>query len=75
MPYFIYRITEQPVRLLKNLEQHETYREASARVKQLRAEQDAGSAAIIKMIHAETEFKAEDLLNEVRERPPELGDD
>ncbi len=75
MPYFIYRITEQPVRLLKNLEQHELYRDASARVKQLRAEQGAVSTAIIKMIHAETELQAEDLLNEVRERPPELGDD
>lgn len=75
MPYFIYRITERPVKLLKNLEQHETYRNASVRVKELRAEQGADSSAIIKMIHAETELQAEDLLNEIRERQPELGDD
>lgn len=74
MPYFIYRITEQPIRLLKSLEQHETYRDASARVKALRAEQAVDSPAVIKMIHAETELQAEDLLNEVREKPP-AGDD
>ncbi len=74
MPYFIYRITEQPIRLLKSLEQHESYRDASARVKVLRAEQAVDSPAIIKMIHAETELQAEDLLNEIREKPP-VGDD
>lgn len=75
MPYFIYRITEQPIRLLKNLEQHETYRDASARVKQLRAELTDNSAALIKMIHADSELLAEDLLNEVRVAAPEPGDD
>jgi hypothetical protein len=74
MPYYIYRITEQPIRLLKKIEQLETYREASARVKQLRAELEDNSPAMIKMIHADTELQAEDLLNEVREKPP-LGDD
>jgi len=75
MPYYIYRITAQPIRLLKNLEQHDSYRDASARVKQLRAELSEGSVAVIKMIHADSELHAEDLLNEVRDAPPELGDD
>lgn len=75
MPYYIYRITEQPIRLLKNLEGHETYREAMARVKQLRAELPENSAAIIKMIHAETELHAEDLLNEVRVAAPGPDDE
>ncbi|MDO9011381.1 MAG: hypothetical protein Q7U78_06175 [Gallionella sp.] len=75
MPYYIYRITAQPIRLLKNLEQHDSYRDASARVKQLRAELSEGSVAVIKMIHADSELHAEDLLNEVRDVPPELGDD
>lgn len=75
MPYFIYRITEQPIRLLKNLEQHETYRDAAARVKLLRAELPENSAAVIKMMHAESELHAEDLLNEVRVAAPQLGDD
>ncbi len=75
MPYFIYRITERPIKLLNKLEEHEVFRNASARVKELRAEQGADSNAVIKMIHAETELQAEDLLNEIRERQPELGDD
>ena len=38
MQYFIYRITERPIRNLEKLEQHEKYGAALARVKQLRAE-------------------------------------
>lgn len=75
MPYFIYRITEHPIRMLEKIEQQENYRDASARAKQLRAEQPDGSSALIKMIHAETELHAEDLLNEVRDPAPVLGDD
>jgi hypothetical protein len=76
MAYFIYRIKEQPIKLLEKLEQHETYRAASQRVKQLRdAEGATGSSALIKMIHADNEMHAEDLLNQVREPAPELGDD
>lgn len=76
MAYFIYRIKSQPIRMLEKLEQHEVYRAASERVKQLRAEETAkGSNAQIKMIHAENELQAEDLLNQVREPAPQLGDD
>ena len=75
MPYFIYSITEKPIKLLSKIEQHESYRDASVRVKQLRAEAAEGSAKILKIVHAETELHAEDLLNEIREPAPELGDD
>ncbi|MGE5769909.1 MAG: hypothetical protein ACM32G_06410 [Betaproteobacteria bacterium] len=75
MHYFIYRIVQRPIRQLEKLEQHDTYRAASARVKQLRSELPAGSSAIVRMIHAESELHAEDLLNQVREPSPELGDD
>lgn len=75
MPYFIYRITEQPIRLLKNLEHHDTYRDAAASVKLLRAALPDDSTAVIKMMHAESELHAEDLLNEVRMATPEPGDD
>ncbi|HEX5364995.1 MAG TPA: hypothetical protein VFW59_12095 [Gallionella sp.] len=74
MSYFIYRITEQPIRMLSKLEQHDTYREAASRVKQLRAELPATSPHVVKMIFAETEFHAEDLLNQVREASPEADD-
>lgn len=75
MPYFIYRIIENPIRQLEKLEQHEVYKEASARAKQLRKDEVWGANGAIKMIHAENELQAEDLLNQVREPQPELGDD
>ena len=75
MPYFIYRVTEFPIRQLEKLEQYDVYREASARAKQLRAELAGDSPAVIKMIHAESELHAEDLLNQAREPAPQLGDD
>ncbi len=75
MPYYIYQVTEFPIRKLEKLEQHDVYREASARIKQLRTELTEGSPALIKMIHADSELQAEDLLNQVREPQPVLGDD
>ncbi|MDD2774826.1 MAG: hypothetical protein PHU06_02605 [Gallionella sp.] len=75
MPYYIYQITAQPIKMLKKLEQHDSYRDSSARVKQLRAELDQNSPATIKMIYADSEFQAEDLLNEIRAAAPQLGDD
>ncbi|MBI5918440.1 MAG: hypothetical protein HY849_03575 [Nitrosomonadales bacterium] len=75
MPYFIYRIESRPIRLLEKLEQHETYRDAAARVKQLRTAEIDGATALIKMIHAESELHAEDLLNEVRTAAPGPVDD
>jgi hypothetical protein len=75
MAYFIYRVTEFPIRQLELVEQHGVYRDASARAKQLRAELPEGSKTLIKMIQAESELHAEDLLNQVREPAPQLGDD
>jgi len=76
MAYFIYRIRAQPIKMLEKLEQHDTYRAASDSVKLLRAEETTkGSSALIKMIHADNELHAEDLLNQVRDPAPELGDD
>jgi len=75
MSYYIYRVTEFPIRQLQKLEQHDVYREASARAKQLRAALAEDSPVLIKIIHAESELHAEDLLNELREPAPQLGDD
>lgn len=71
MPYFIYRITERPIRMLDMQEQHESYRDAAARVKQLRAEHSGDASYVVKMIFADNELHAEDLLNQVREPNPE----
>lgn len=74
MPYFIFKITERPIRMLEKLEEHEAYRDAAARVKELRAGLPAGASHIVKMIFAETELHAEDLLNQVREPNPDPDD-
>lgn len=75
MPYYIYHVSDFPIRKLEKLEQYDIYKEASMRVKQLRAQLSEGSPLTIRMIHAESELHAEDLLNQVREPMPELGDD
>ncbi|GAB4121547.1 MAG: hypothetical protein Fur0026_13300 [Sideroxydans sp.] len=75
MPYYIYRVTERPIRQLEKLEQHDTYKEASVRAKQLRKDEVWGENGLVKMIYAQNELEAEDLLNQVREPAPELGDD
>ncbi|MFY9261614.1 MAG: hypothetical protein WAO71_14045 [Gallionella sp.] len=75
MPYYIYQITAQPIKMLKKLEQHDNYKDSSIRVKQLRIEQAVDANVLIKMIYADSEFQAEDLLNEIRAAAPQLGDD
>ena len=67
MPYFIYKIFAAPIRRLEKLEQHETFREASNRAKQLRGELSSDAHYVIKVMYAETELHAEDLLNQIRE--------
>ena len=75
MPYYIYRIRSTPVHQLEKLEQHDAFGAASARAKALRAEQGADAAARIKVIFAENELQAEDLLSQVRTAQPNPADD
>jgi len=75
VPYYIYRIDAFPVKQLQKLEQHPGFRDASARAKVLRTELGAGDRLQVKVIFAENELQAEDLLNQVREAEPMLGDD
>jgi hypothetical protein len=75
MPYFVYKIFEKPIRRLEKLEQHDAFREASNRAKQLRGEQPDEASCVIKVIFAENELHAEDLLNQVRAAAPNPQDD
>lgn len=75
MPYFVYKIFELPIRRLQKLEQHETFREASDRAKRLRGEMASDASCVIKVMFAETELHAEDLLNQVRQPVPNPQDD
>jgi hypothetical protein len=75
MPYFVYKIFETPIRRLQKLEQHEAFREASNRAKQLRGELDCDASCVIKVIFADNELHAEDLLNQLRVAAPNPQDD
>jgi hypothetical protein len=80
MPYFVYKIFETPIRRLQKLEQHDAFSEASNRAKQLRGELGrdgpvGSTPSIIKVIFADNELHAEDLLNQVRAAVPNPQDD
>jgi hypothetical protein len=75
MPYFIYKISSFPLRMLEKLEQHDAFRDASGRAKVLRAELDAAEGTAIKVILADNELHAEDLLNQQRAPQPNPDDD
>lgn len=73
MPYYIYDIVETPIRRLKMLAVHPSFKEASSAAKQLRA---AGThAGTVKVMFAANELEAEDMLSQVRQAPPVFGDD
>jgi hypothetical protein len=70
MPYYIYRIYEFPVRRLELAEREDAFRAASARTKVLRAASDLPSGCSVRMVFAQNELEAEDLLSQVRAAAP-----
>lgn len=72
MPYYIYRV--KPFAQLEKLANFETYQDASAHAKALRAKQRADSLGKIKIMFAGNELQVEDLLCQVRTPGPK-GDD
>jgi hypothetical protein len=76
MPYYLYRVTQSgPIKLLEKLDQFDVFKEASGEAKRLRKEADLPAGSQIKVMFAENELQAEDLLNQVREGEPLTGDD
>lgn len=75
MPYFVYRIENVPIRRLTKLAEFKVFKDASRYAKEQRATRNLAEGEIIKVIHAENELIAEDLLSQVREAPPRIGDD
>ena len=75
MPYYIYKVFQDPILRLEKIEQHDEFRPASARAKELRRELALTEQCAVKMVFAEHELGAEDFLSQVREPAPELGDD
>ena len=68
MPYYIYRV--KPFAQLEKIAAFEAFAEASAHAKALRASQSADQPGNIKVMFAEDELQAEDLLCQVRDAPP-----
>ncbi|HEX9180112.1 MAG TPA: hypothetical protein VF859_06945 [Burkholderiales bacterium] len=73
MPYYVYRVF--PFKRLEKVDAFPKYKEASARLRALRREAGPGAGFIARLICAENELEAEDLLSQ--DRPPEglIGDD
>jgi 16S rRNA U516 pseudouridylate synthase RsuA-like enzyme len=72
MPYYIYKITAGPtalVKTLEKLEQHDSFKEAKARARTMRASIGEGDDHQIKVMFADTELEAEEKLMEKREAP------
>ena len=69
MPYFVYRITHMPLLGLEKIGEFAKFPEASNHAKALRVNADPMREAI-KVVHAETELHAEDLLSQVRVATP-----
>jgi hypothetical protein len=72
MPYFVYRVL--PMAQLQKLAQFDAFRDASNHAKALRAADAAGTPGKVKVMFADNEQLAEDLLCAVREPGP-IGDD
>ncbi len=71
MPYYLYRVTQiGPIKQLEKLAQFEAFKEASTEAKRLRTGLPANSPDKVKVIFAENELQAEDLLCQVREPGP-----
>ena len=73
MPYFVYRVF--PFRRLERVDEAPSFREASQRAKTLRASPDRPTDCAIKVVFADTEMDAENLLSEIRAPKPGLAGD
>mgnify|MGYP001567127157 CR=1 FL=1 len=74
MPYFVYKITT-PFKQLEKVDSFPNFKEASAFAKSVRAGMAEADNYAVKVIFAESELQAEDLLNQVREPVPMTGED
>ncbi len=74
MPYFIYKIG--PMNILSKQDVADSFKAAKAIANELRKQLDATAGTTIKMIFADNELAAEDILSQPRELDPSLaGDD
>ncbi len=68
--YYIYKVTQIPGSMIKQLEkveQHEKYKDAKTQVRGLRENQPADEYSMYRIMFAENELEAEEKLQEKRE--------
>jgi len=75
MPYYVYKIDNYPVRQLELLATFDNFKSASAEAKTRRNATKLANGQLVKVMFAESELEAEDLLSQVREAPPTTGED
>ncbi|NWG73447.1 MAG: hypothetical protein HXY24_02360 [Rubrivivax sp.] len=73
MPYYVYRVGTLGV--LTKLAEFPAFRDASAFAKAQRVADAAGANGRVKVMFADNELAAEDLLGQVREPGPALPED
>ncbi len=72
MPYYIYHVKHKPGSVVKQLQlasKFDDYRLAKSEIHKLRSTQSQQNSAILKMIFAESELQAEELMQEKRQEP------
>ena len=70
MPYYIYRVFAFPIRRLEGVGHEDSFRTASARAKELRADPGLPVGCAVRVVFANSELEAEDTLNQVRTAAP-----
>ncbi len=73
MPYYVYKIF--PFRRLEKIAEFRVFKDASSQAKAMRREITAQADYQVKVVFADSELHAEDLLSEVREQPPMIAED
>lgn len=73
MPYYVYEI--HPMRIVKKISQFDKFKDASGFAKVIRDKLTGADNFSIKVMFADNELHAEELLGEIREKPPTTGED
>ncbi len=73
MPYYVFKVGTLGV--LTKLAEFDAFRAASAHAKTARAKSAADGSGRVKVMFADNQLAAEDLLSQVREPGPAIGDD
>lgn len=72
MPYYVFRISQGPTAIVKNLDllnEFETYKEAKNFARDERANQATDEGSQVKVMFADNRLQAEEQLMEKREEP------